>query len=81
MAMTKVFQYRTVKGLIIVALLYGLVNNILFFSSYFTNGAEREQRAALVLGLDQMTVELKKSEVDLTAKRGELVQAKRPLTS
>lgn len=76
MAMARVLQYRTVKGLIIVALLYGLVNNLLYFSSYFTNGAEREQRAALVLDLDKMTMDLQKVEVDLTAKRGELVQAK-----
>lgn len=76
MAIANVFQHKTVKGLIIFALVYGLVNNVLYFSSYFTNGEQRAQRAALIQGLDQLTVEFKKSEVDLTTKRGELVQVK-----
>lgn len=75
----KILEYRTVKVLIIVGLIYGILNNALYFSSFFFNKEERQRRVALAQDMDTRLQDLQKTETDLTARHQDLVNAKAAL--
>lgn len=75
----RIFDYTWVKVLIVLALIYALINNILYFSSYFIHKEERERQGVLTLELDLREKDIHSMEVDLRKKLNELEKEKQTL--
>jgi hypothetical protein len=70
--MARVLENPLVRVLIVLALVYGIINNILYFSSFFMHKEERELQGVLTLDLEVREKEIHNTEFDLRKMKNDL---------
>lgn len=68
----RILDNRFVKVLIVFALIYGIINNILYFGSFFNHKEERDRQGILTLDLEVREKNIHTAELDLRQKKNDL---------
>ncbi|HBI03686.1 MAG TPA: hypothetical protein DDY49_06625 [Paenibacillaceae bacterium] len=70
--MARILENPLVKVFIVIALLYGIINNILYFSSFITHKEERERLGVLTLDVGVREKDIHTYELNLRQKKNDL---------
>ena len=72
--MARILENPLVKVFIVIALVYGIINNILYFSSFITHKEERERLGALTLDVEVREKDIHTFELNLRQKKNDLAK-------